>query len=78
MSAKNIAIVVDGAGDTSEIKEITILPGTTIKEIKQATGLHNYRFSKGKGEPFITEDDNIYGMLEDGEKLHASTETAVG
>ena len=72
---KRIAIVIAGA--QQEIKDLTIKPGTTARDILRSLQLERYVISKGDGKIFGPHD-NVYEVVGDGEKLYASTEAEVG
>jgi len=73
---KNVAIVVAGA-QGQEIKDLTIKPGTSARDILKTLGLDRYAISKGDGRLFGPRD-NVYEAVDDGEKLYATTEAEVG
>lgn len=74
---KNVAIIVAGAQGEQEIKDLTIKPGTTARDILQTLSLNRYVISKGDGKVFGPRD-NVYEQVENGEKLYATTEAEVG
>ena len=76
--SKNISVRVSGADGTSEIKEITLKPGTTAGDIKKAAKLEEYNLSKGKGKAFIADNEDVYTQVEEGDKLYASLISDVG
>lgn len=70
---KNVVIIVAGTG---QHHDLTIAPGTTPRDILAQVGLTEYRLSKD-GQ-VLGESENIYTLIDDGEKLHASAKTDVG
>ena len=74
--AKNLAVVVAGSG--GEIKDITIRPGTTARDILRDTGLEGYVLSRGASEAPFGENENVYSLVRDGDKLYASTPAEAG
>ena len=74
---KNIAIIVAGAQGSSEIKDLSIKPGTAARDILGTLGLDGYVISKADGK-FFNPQDNVYERVEDGEKLYATTAAEVG
>ena len=73
---KNVAIVVAGA-QGQEIKDLTIKPATTARDILRELGVDRYAISKGDGRLFGPHD-NVYEAVDDGEKLYATAEAEVG
>lgn len=74
---KNIAIVVAGAQDQEEIKDVAIKPGTSASDILKTLGLEHYVLSQKDGKIFAPKD-NVYEVVENGKKLYASTGAEVG
>ena len=80
MNTKNITIVKPGAGENaqSEAYDITIQPGHTGKHVVEQLRLGNeYCLTKGDGKPIDMSVD-LFPLVENGEKLFASTEATVG
>lgn len=75
MADKNLAVVV--AGGAGDIKDITIRPGTTAQDILREIDLEGYVLSKGNEAPF-GENENVYPLVQDGDKLYASTPAEAG
>ena len=72
---KDVAILVPGTGDEREICDLSIQPGTTAAEVLKAMELDPAKFQlqlqrEGQFQP-LSGSDNVYGAVEDGEKLHA-------
>ena len=61
---KNIVVKVAGTGESSKLHEITIKPGTSVRDIKDALGLQDYKLSKGPDQGFFADDDVIYEQVE--------------
>lgn len=73
-TTKTIGIVVLGAGEeTAEVRDTTIFPGSTVRDVLETCHLSGYRLSKGKGQPFLDPQDEIFSLVQDGAKLYAST-----
>jgi hypothetical protein len=73
---KNVAVIVPGA-DGQEIKDLAIKPGTTTTDVLRSLKLEKYAISKRDGK-LLGPRDNVYDLVENGEKLYASTEAEVG
>ena len=74
--AKDLSIVVAGTGEPNDI---TIEPGTTARDVLRALGFKGYVLSKdGSSITFFRPKENIYPLVEDGDKLWASTDPKVG
>jgi hypothetical protein len=73
--AKSVALVVAGSG---EIRDLQIGPGTTVKEVMDASRLQGYVVSQGPDQPFLRLDDDLYQAVADGGKLYASTPAEAG
>ena len=72
---KNLSIVVAGSG---EIKDLSIKPGTKVSDIIRDAELSGYVLSKNSEEKPFNQDDEIYPMVEDGQKIYASTPAYAG
>ena len=77
--SKRASIVVPGAnGDAPlNITDLTLQPGTTVREAVEAAGLAGYMLRTESGE-ILTERDNLYTRIQDGEKLFAAPKMDVG
>lgn len=75
MAAKNIELVVAGSG---EVRDLTIEPGTTVREVLAATGLSDYQVSRGSNQPFLRADEDLHRSVPDGARLYASTPAEAG
>lgn len=73
---KQIAVVVAGAQD-QEVKDVTIKPGTSVRDILSTLELDRYILSRRDGT-FLNPNDDVYDKVENGEKLFASAEADVG
>ncbi len=72
---KRIAVIVVSSG---QIHDLTINPGTTAREILREIGLEDYNLSRqNEPHPFGL-DENVYTVVQDGEKLNAATKVDVG
>mgnify|MGYP001600195208 CR=1 FL=1 len=72
---KNVAIVIAGSGT---IRDLSIKPGTTAKDILSELGLQNGALSKGANDAPFAASDNVYEAVTDGTKLFASDTADVG
>jgi hypothetical protein len=73
--SKTVAIVPAGGGD---VQEITIEPGVTAGDVLQQAGLEGFWLSKPNSDHFLGESEGVYDLVNDGEKLVASTPAVVG
>ncbi|MDD5677085.1 MAG: hypothetical protein PHW60_03715 [Kiritimatiellae bacterium] len=80
MNSKNITIVKPGAGNNaqSEAYDIAIQPGHTGKQVMEQLKIGSeYTLSKGDGKTVDLSAD-IFPLVENGEKLFATTPATVG
>jgi hypothetical protein len=74
---KRIAVKV--AGSEQEPHDITIKPGTTSSDILNQLNLPGYLLSTSAGSSqFFGEDEVVYPVVRDGDKLFATTPAEVG
>lgn len=72
---KNLSVVVAGTG---QIKDISIKPGTKCSDIIRDLGLTGYVLSKGTGDRPFNPNDDIYPLVQEGQKLYAVTPADAG
>ena len=80
MNTKNITVVKPGAGENaqSDAYDITIQPGLTGTQVMEQLKLgSDYRLVKADGKP-IDMSAELFPLVDNGEKLFASTEAKVG
>lgn len=74
--SKDLTVVVAASGIR---KDISIDPGTTAEDVLKTTELTGYVLSKdGTSTTFFQPRENLYPLVEDGQKLWASTDPKVG
>jgi hypothetical protein len=74
---KTIAIKVAGTED--DPIDTTLYPGTTVEEILAQHNLQGYLLSTGPdSHRFFGDDENLYPLVVDGDKLFATTKAVVG
>jgi len=73
--SKSLAVVVAGSGET---RDVSISPGTTARELLDASGLQGYMLSTGPDKPFLASDEDVYRSVANGAKLYASTPAEAG
>jgi hypothetical protein len=74
---KQIAVKV--AGSEIEPLDVTIKPGTTAGEILNQLNLEGYLLSTGANSTqFFGEDEVVYTLVRDGDKIYATTPAEVG
>lgn len=72
-------IAVKPAGAEGVPIDITIKPGTTAGEILSQLNLEGYLLSTGPNSTqFFGEDEVVYPLVRDGDKIYATTEAVVG
>jgi hypothetical protein len=72
---KRIAIILAGSG---EIRDVTIQPGTTPQDVLGQLGLAGYFLSKDPSRNRLGDDENLYPLVEPGDKIYAASKTDVG
>jgi|GEM_PF-896768 len=72
---KSIVVVVAGSG---QAHDLTVQPGTSARDVLAQIGLQGYVLSKNRGQNPFAEAENIYPVIDDGEKLFAMSKTDVG
>jgi hypothetical protein len=79
MNTKNITIVKPGAGEStqSEAYDIAIQPGHTGKQVMEQLTLNDFVLTKGDGKALNMAED-LFPLVENGEKLFAATPATVG
>lgn len=80
MNSKNITIVKPGAGENaqSEAYDITIQPGHTGKQVVEQLKLGSAYILTKSGCPPIDMSADLFPIVENGEKLFATTPATVG
>ena len=74
---KELAIKVAGTED--DPIDTTLYPGTTVGEILAQHNLQGYLLSTGPdSRRFFGDDENLYPLVVDGDKLFATTKALVG
>jgi hypothetical protein len=74
---KSLAVKI--AGSETPPMDVTIKPGTTSGEILSQLNLQGYLLSTGpNSRQFFGDDEVIYPLVVDGDKLYATTPADVG
>ncbi len=74
---KDIAVKI--AGSEQPLIDRRIAPGTTAGELLSDVGLAGYLLSTGlNAKKFFGDDENIYPLVQDGDKLFATSTAEVG
>ena len=74
---KDIAIKVAGTED--DPIDTQLYPGTTVREVLGQHDLQGYLLSTGPdSHRFFGDDENLYPLVVDGDKLFATTKAVVG
>ena len=80
MNSKNITVVKPGAGENaqSEAYDISIQPGHTGQQVLDRLNVGTgFVLTKGDGKP-VNMSTDLFPLVENGEKLFASTPATVG
>lgn len=79
MNNKNVAVLISGAPDGDNLKDVELPPGSTAGDVLQAIGLADgYLLSReGSSQPFAAEE-TIYDSVPEGGKLRATPLSVVG
>jgi hypothetical protein len=73
---KQIAIKV--AGNESAPYDVDLLPGQTAEEVLKGLNLQGFRLSFPNSTKFFGNEEVLYPLVVDGDKLQATTHTKVG
>jgi hypothetical protein len=68
---KSITIAVAGTGGQREFKDVSILPGTTPRDVLNNLSLHGFQLSRPEGGAFAHGDD-LYASVADHQKIYAT------
>jgi hypothetical protein len=71
---KNIVVVMVG---TDQHHDLAIEPGTTARDILRQIGAENFVLYKDAGQRSLNNTENVYPLVQDGEKLFAGPSTKV-
>ena len=75
---KRFAVVVSGAPESERLKEVSVGPGTTVRDLLTELGIPDYLLGReGSGEYFAATDE-LFGLVDEGAKLRAVTPAKVG
>lgn len=74
---KKISVLVSGTGE-DELTDLEIESGTTAEDVLATLGLGTYKLLPEEDAPPFGSTENIYGQVEEGEKLYAIPEADVG
>jgi hypothetical protein len=72
---KNIAVVVAGS---NQIHDLQIQPATTAGDVLEHVGMAGGMLTLGGNSNPIDSNENVYGMVQNGQKLFASVTPEVG
>ena len=77
--SKQVSVVVPGASEEAplNITDLTLKPGTKVREALEAAGLTGYALRAESGN-ILAEGDNLYTAVQDGTKLFAVPKMDVG
>src|ERR1700746_1137251 len=76
--SKDIVVSIAGAPPGQNLRELSILPGSTAADILNTVNLPGYLLSPLGTSRFFASDENVYAAVEPGAKLVASTPPTVG
>jgi len=76
---KNVTIVIPGASEADPLtaREVSIPPGTTVRQVLQNAGLTGFHLRSESGE-FLAESDNLYQRADTAGKVFAVPRMQVG
>lgn len=75
---KTVVVIVSGRPAPGNIQEIDIQPGTTAGDVLNSLNLNGYLLSReGSAQAFAAEEE-IYSVIEDGQKLRCTPIAEVG
>ena len=75
---KNITVILSGAPEGQNIRELQLEPGSTCGDVLRALGLSNYLLSREGSAQKFADEEELYGVVEDGMKLRATPLASVG
>jgi hypothetical protein len=76
--SKTLAVIVSGAPERDRLREVTIGPGTRAIDMLNELGLQDYMLSRDGSAEFFADQEEVYGVLEDGAKVRATSRATVG
>ena len=76
---KSVTIVVAGANEAAPLtaRDVSIPPGTTVRQVLQNAGLNGYLLRSEDGQ-FFAENDNLYQRADTAGKIFAVPRMEVG
>jgi len=72
MEGKNVTLVIAG-GPSDGHRQQVVTENTTVDDIVGEQNLQGYQLSLGQGKPFLSGRDKVYGLIENGGKIYATT-----
>ncbi len=76
-TGKKVVVIVPGTGGRIH-EDVVVTPGTTAGELLNELGLEGFWLKKARADGFLGMDEEIYGSVQDGAKLEASSPAEVG
>ena len=76
--AKKLAVLISGAPEGSNLRDLEIEPGTTTRDVLKALNLEGYLLSRQDDMQPLAPLENVYESVPDGAKLLASPPAQVG
>lgn len=67
---KSVTISVAGTGGQREYQDVTLMPGTTPRDVLSKLKLNGFQLSRPEGGAFAHGDD-LYAAVADGQKVYA-------
>jgi hypothetical protein len=67
---KAVTIAVAGTGGQREYKDVSLMPGTTPRDVMSTLKLTGFQLSRPEGGMFAHGDD-LYASVADGQKIYA-------
>lgn len=76
--AKTLAVVVSGAPADQPPHEVSIEPGSTVGDVLNGLRLNGYVLSRMGSTQILAEEENLYALVADGDKMVAAPVASVG
>lgn len=68
---KSVTIAVAGTGGQQEFKDVSLLPGTTPRDVLAKLNLRGFQLMRPEGGAFANGDD-LHASVADNQKVYAS------
>lgn len=75
---KNLTVLISGAPEGQNLRDIQIDPGTVSRDVLDSLHLEGYLLSREGSAQTLAAEENIYDTVSDGDKLRATPIAEVG